>query len=157
MDGSARGISFEDTYEFAAAPQEMWQALGRTDLYPSWWKWMRDVHVEGRVPESRSVVAFRIFAPIPYRMRLSVEVTEADQPHRIEARIAGDLSGRGRLVFEPSGGGTTVQVGWDVEVANQTLRSLIRVSRPLLIRAQHWAVGVALRGFRRYLTETPLG
>lgn len=151
MDSPVFEISFEDAYRFDASPEDLWRALGRTDLYSSWWRWMRQVEVTGDMPERDASVSFRVFAPIPYRMRLRVEVADAERPRRIEARIGGDLTGRGRLAFEPSADGTIAHVGWDVHVANRALRSLIHVTRPLLIRAQIWAVHVALRGFRRYL------
>lgn len=153
MEGSSFQISFRGSYRFDAPPEALWEALGRTDLYSSWWRWMRRVEVAGRVPERGSEVTFAVLAPIPYRLRMGVLVTEAEHPRVIEARIDGDLTGGGRLHLHRSRNGTTVDVAWDVEVARRSLRAAIHVARPLLVRAQHWAVGVALRGFRRYLAE----
>lgn len=153
MDSGSYQVSFEGYYRFEASPEELWEALGRSDLYTRWFRWMRDVEVAGSVPERGSSVSFKVFAPIPYRIRLRVEVVSAVRPKRVHASVEGDLRGRASLALETEGTGSVVRVKWDVVVVGRALRPAMRVARPLLLRAQHWAVDVALRGFRRHLSE----
>jgi hypothetical protein len=142
---------YQGTFGFDATPQELWTWLQRVDLFETWWPWMRDVRLRGSALEPGSVLSFLIVPPVPYRMRIEVEVTEA-QPERIlHGRVSGDLHGWGRLEIEPDGERSVVVTTWDVEVANRAIRTMMRIARPLLLRAQTWAVEVSLRGFRRHL------
>ena len=145
-------FTYGGAFELPLEPHEAWDTLGQSDHYQSWWPWMRHLEVDGRPLEPGSAYSFLVVAPIPFTMRLRVEVREAREPDSIEARIEGDLQGKANLVFEKQGAGRCVaQLGWTVEVVKPSLRPLVRVTRPLLLWGQSWAVAVALRGFRRHL------
>ena len=80
-------------------------------------------------------------------------VVEADEGHLLRGKIKGDLVGD--ATFELTGDDKTsdVTVEWDVEIKSPLVRPVIVIARPIIVRAQLWAVDVALRGFRRYLRE----
>ena len=61
----------------------------------------------------------------------------------------------GDATFELEGDDTSsnVRVEWDLEIKDPLVRPVIVIARPVLVRAQLWAVEVALRGFRRYLSR----
>lgn len=151
MPGSPYRIAFEGSFAFPIPPERLWAALERTEDYPRWWRWMRDIEVTGDWPEEGSTLTFNVAAPIPYRLRLTVTVEEEASPRSVKAQVEGSLTGEGGLDLEPTSEGTNAQVGWDVEVTSRALRPMIGIARPILVRAQHWAVTVALRGFRRHL------
>ena len=146
-------FQYKGEFDFDATPEKLWTALGRTDHYERWWKWMREVKVEGPVPATGSSVEFDVVAPIPRRMRLKIDVVSALRPESIEAAVSGDLAGTATLRFLPSGNGSTAEVTWSVEVVQRTIRAAAVAMRPVLLWGQDWAVRVALRGFRRHLVE----
>ena len=150
---SARDFSYEGTFGFDATPDELWDSLQRVDLFESWWPWMRDVTVQGEPLTPGSVLDFRIDPPVPYRMTIAVEVTEAEPGVRLSGRVSGDLRGWGHLEFRPDGDGSSVVTTWEVEIDNPAIGAVIRIARPILLWAQRWAVESSLRGFRRYLSE----
>jgi len=150
---SAYDVSFRDSFWFGAPPAVLWDALARTELFEQWWSWIREVELEGQALAVGSTISFRIEPPVPYRMRISVSVTAAEPPHAIAGDVSGDLRGTSELRFVPEAGGTRADVRWDVEIASRPIRAVIKVARPVLLWAQHWAVAVSLRGFRTYLAR----
>lgn len=153
MSHSPYEIVFWDRFEFPVSPEALWSDLERTDLYAGWWRWMRDLQVDGDWPEEGSALVFRAQAPIPYPLHLRTESVHSERPRVLEVRVSGGLQGRGRLELLEAAGSTIAEVTWRVEVASTRLRPVIRAARPILVAAQHWAVRVALRGFRSHLAE----
>jgi carbon monoxide dehydrogenase subunit G len=149
-------VSYSGSFDFDVPPETLWTALQRVDLFPSWWPWIKEVLLEGEALAVGSAISFTIDPPIPYRMRVTVEVIDSTEGTYLEGRVTGDLHGTGSLRFDPSNGGTETSTEWKVEVSNPALRAVIRIARPLLLWAQRWAVEVSLRGFRRYLAEQEL-
>ncbi|MGH2807603.1 MAG: SRPBCC family protein [Actinomycetota bacterium] len=146
-------ISYETGVSFPAPPRFVWDSLKKVELFESWWQWIEDVELDGEALTEGSTISFTIDPPVPYRMAISVLVTDATEGKHLEGRVTGDLDGTAFLTLSPEGDGSRVRVGWDVEIASPVIRPVIRIARPVLVWAQGWAVQVALRGFRRYLAE----
>ena len=146
-------ISFETSVTFAAPRPFVWDSLTKVELFDGWWEWMRDVRLEGRALTEGSTISFTVDPPIPYRMEVAVEVLDAVEGSSLEGRVRGDLDGVASLTLSDDGDTTQATVGWDVEVTSPVIRPVLRIARPILIRAQGWAVHVALRGFRDYLEQ----
>ncbi|MBW3595208.1 MAG: hypothetical protein KY391_06475 [Actinobacteria bacterium] len=146
-------VRHEADVSFPAPPEFVWESLTRTDLFDEWWAWMRDVRLDGVALTEGSTISFTIDPPIPYRFRIAVNVMEADEGRFLLGEVTGDLVGD--ATFELNGDSHTsdVHVMWDVEIRSPLIRPVILIARPILLRAQVWAVDVALRGFRRYLAE----
>ena len=145
-------FEFRGTFELPLTPRQTWAQLERTERYESWWPWMRHLEVEGNPLDPGTAFTFLIVAPIPFTMRLRAEVTSAEPPDRVEARVSGDLTGTADMTFSPNGPGRSLaEVHWEVEVTRPTIRSVARVTRPLLLWGQGWAVDIAFREFRRHL------
>ena len=70
--------------------------------------------------------------PLPYRMRIEVELTDCQPPNSIEALIHGDLEGEGSVVMRSHGTGTIVEVAWTVEMMQRPMRLADRFAHPLL-------------------------
>ena len=154
--GSPYDVSYQGTFEFDdTTPEELWAAMRRVDLFPTWWPWIRDIELTGQALELGSQISFSIDPPIPYRMRVTVDVTESEHESYLEGTVGGDLHGSGSLRFEATVDGSVATTEWKVEVSNPAMRAVIRLARPLLLWAQRWAVEVSLRGFRRYLADRP--
>ena len=144
-------IRFETTVTFTAPRPFVWDALKKVELFETWWEWMRDVRLEGEALTEGSTISFTIDPPIPYRMDVVVDVVAAVEGSSLEGRVTGDLDGRASLRLAGDGASTDATVGWDVEITSPVIRPVIRIARPVLVRAQTWAVRVALRGFRDHL------
>lgn len=145
-------FTYRGTFELPTEPNRTWGILEQTHHYESWWPWMRDLKVRGKPFEAGTSFSFAVVAPIPFKMRLEVEISEAREPEQIVAEIKGDLAGEASISFETAtGGGTVSTIEWKVEVVKPRMRAAARVARPLLLWGQNWAVEVALRGFRSHL------
>ena len=145
-------VAHEAQVSFPAPPAVVWASLKRTDLFEEWWAWIRDVELDGAALAAGSTISFTIDPPIPYRLRIAVLVTEADEGRFLRGRVTGDLVGD--ATFELWGDDTSeVEIRWDVEIRSALIRPVIVIARPVLLRTQLWAVEVALRGFRRYLAQ----
>jgi hypothetical protein len=111
---------------------------------------MRDLVVEGDGIRPGTSFSFRVVSPLPYRMRLRVEVLEAE-PMRGVATVTGDLAGTGDIRLSETSGGSLVELHWSVEIKHPQMRIAARVAGPLLRWGQKWAVQSALRGFLRHV------
>ncbi len=118
---------------------------------------MRNVQLEGEALSPGSTISFGIDPPVPFKMTVRVTVTDSRAAEWIEGDVSGDLSGRARLELHDEPPGALCVVTWDVEIANRGIRRVIHVARPILIWAQHWAVEIALHGFREHLRRSSRG
>lgn len=146
-------VSYAGSHRFDASPEELWRELARVDRFEVWWPWMRDVRLSGEALTPGSVISFGIDPPVPFKMRIEVEVTDSDAPAWLEGDVTGDLSGRARLELTEEGDHSVCRVSWDVEIENARIRRMISIARPILLWAQRWAVEVALHGFRSHLSR----
>lgn len=142
---------------FNAPPDVIWTSLTRTDLFEGWWAWIRDVELDGEPLTEGSTISFTIDPPIPYRMKIAVFVTEAESGRFLRGRVTGDLDGDATFELDGNDASSRVRVAWNVHIKSPVIRPVIVIARPVLLRAQTWAVDVALRGFRRYLAQQGFG
>jgi carbon monoxide dehydrogenase subunit G len=149
--GSQFDVSYSGSYRFDAPPAVLWRELGRVDRFEDWWPWMRDVMLVGDALAPGSIISFGIDPPVPFRMHISVFVTESQAPHLIRGDVSGDLKGKATLQLEGEGDRSLCRVTWEVEIANTGIRRVIHIARPILLWAQRWAVEIALKGFRAHL------
>jgi len=115
------------------------------------------VRLEGDALAAGSTISFTIDPPIHYRLKVAVHVLEADKGRFLRGEVTGDLVGDATFELEGDEGSSVVRVVWDVEIRSPVIRPVIVIARPILLRAQVWAVEVALRGFRRYLRDQGYG
>ena len=146
-------VSYAGSHRFDASAEELWRELGRVDRFEAWWPWMRDVRLEGAALTPGSVISFGIDPPVPFKMTISVAVTDSKPPNWLEGDVTGDLSGRARLELIDQGDHAMCHVSWDVEIADPGIRRVIQIARPILLWAQRWAVEIALHGFRSHLSR----
>lgn len=141
---------FDRTWTFSADPDELWAVLTRTDDFPRWWPWLRELSGDGLVPGGRSECLVR--APVPYVLRFTVTVRDAVPGERLEAVVEGDLAGPARLELAPAGGeagGSVVRLVWEVELQRPMLRAAARFGRPLMEWGHDWVVTTGVEQFRR--------
>ncbi len=144
-------IEYRRAYEFASSPQELWDAIREVDRFEDWWPWLEEFRVEGKALEAGSVLSGVVAPPLPYRMRVEVDLTYSDPPREIDALIHGDLEGVARLEMRPSSAGTTAEVSWTVEMMQRPMRLAARFGLPLLQWGHDRVVEMTVAGFRRRL------
>ena len=111
----------------------------------------RGVPTRGERLQKGSVLHGVVAPPLPYRMRIEVEVTECWAPRRMEALIHGDLEGEASLDIRPVGTGSSVEVAWTVEMKQRPMRLADRMAHPLLQWGHDRVVEITVAGFRRRL------
>lgn len=150
-------VSHDARVSFPAPPGYVWESLTRTDLFEDWWAWIQDVRLEGDALTEGSTISFVIDPPIPYKMRIAVLVVEAEHGKFLRGEVTGDLEGEATFELTGDGDSSDVRIAWDVHIRSPVIRPVIVIARPVLLRAQVWAVEVALKGFRRYLRRQGYG
>lgn len=151
-------IDYHGEFAFPIPPAELWANLERVERFERHLSWLSEFRVDGNGLESGSILCGVITPPLPYRMRLRVDLDVCDRPSRIMASVHGDLEGRAQLLLVPEGDGTRVTATWTIEMTQLTMRAADRVAHPLLRWGHDRVVDITVGGFRRYLVAaTPAG
>ncbi|HXY43606.1 MAG TPA: SRPBCC family protein [Acidimicrobiales bacterium] len=144
-------IEYRREFEFPVTPAALWAAIEDTEAFESWWPWLREFTIEGGSLRTGSVLRGVVVPPLPYRMRVQVELVRCRRPNLIDARVHGDLEGDARLRLHRIAGGTRAEVAWKVEMMQRSMRLASRLAHPVLVRAHNVVVEVTVSGFRRQL------
>ena len=88
-------IAYRRAFDFDHAPVDVWSGIERVDDYERWWPWLQEFRLEGESLTAGAVLHGVVVPPLPYRMRIRVELTRCEVPMAIDAVVAGDLEGRG--------------------------------------------------------------
>jgi hypothetical protein len=96
-----------------------------------------------------------VVPPLPYRIRVDVELVACRRPAAIDAVVHGDLEGNASLRIRRCGlNGCTVEAKWSVEMMQTPMRITSRFAHPLLRWGHDRVVEITLRSFRRHLEST---
>lgn len=144
-------IAYRHAYEFAVTPEELWGTIQEVDEFQDWWPWLEEFRLEGDTLKAGSVLTGVVAPPLPYRMRIRVELVRCEPPTLIDAVIHGDLEGVARLEMQPSEVGTRAEVAWTVEMMQRPMRVASRFAHPLLQWGHDRVVEMTVAGFRRRL------
>jgi carbon monoxide dehydrogenase subunit G len=150
-------IDYRGTFDLAASPDEVWATVADVDHFESWWGWLREFRLEGGGLVAGAVLHGVIVPPLPYRMRLRVELRECVPGERVEATVGGDLEGTARIVFERDGDDTRASVDWTIEMVQRPMRLAARFGHPLLRWGHDRVVDATVAGFRRHLADRSAG
>jgi uncharacterized protein YndB with AHSA1/START domain len=142
-------VTYRHGFGFAVPPGRLWEQIEALDQHERWWPWLTDLTVDGPGLATGSVLRGVVTPPLPYRMRLSIEIVECERQRAIRARIDGDLTGQSALAFRPDGDGTWVDATWDLEMRQPAMRLASRIGRPLLQWGHDRVVEMTVAGFRR--------
>jgi uncharacterized protein YndB with AHSA1/START domain len=144
-------INYRGHYEFRQPPPQVWRALEEVDQFENWWSWLEEFRLDGGALVTGAVLYGVVAPPVPYRMRIRVELTDCEPPRRMEAAVHGDLEGEATLEICDSGSGSRIDVAWTVEMMQRAMRIADRVAHPLLQWGHDVVVGLTVDGFRRRL------
>ena len=149
-------VDYRGSFAFPLPPFALWDEIERLERFERWWPWLGDLAVDGEGLRAGTVLRGSVSPPLPYRMAVAVRLVECERPHRIEARVTGDLEGPAWLALAPAaGGGTRADVAWTVEMRQPAMRLAARVAHPLLRWGHDRVVDATAAGFRRHLATEP--
>ena len=138
---------FDRTWEFPVPPDGLWAVLRRTDRYPEWWSWLRELDADGF--ETGATARCVIQSPLPYALRCAIHVDEMRAPATIVTTVTGDLQGPARLELRAAPDGCTARLVWALTPGSLMLRRLALVARPAMLWAHDRVVAVGVEQFRR--------
>ncbi len=144
---AARPFTFDRSFAFPCARDELWKLLARVDEYPRWWTWLRAFGTDGELATGTTARA-TIRAPLPYRLDLSISVEEAVPSERIDARVRGDLEGWARLALSGGDESCRARLTWALTLEDRVLGRLAHLGRPLMTWGHDRVVSTGLRQFR---------
>lgn len=148
-------IDYEGAFSFPIPPEELWDHLERVDRFGARLSWLSEFRLEGGGLRPGSVLYGVVSPPLPYRMRIEVNLDSCERPSRIEASVHGDLEGRARLLLAPDGDGTEVRAAWTIEMMQRPMRLAARIAHPLLRWGHDRVVEVTVHAFRRHIAVRP--
>ncbi len=145
---------FVDEWDVAAPAEAVFDALADARTYPQWWTPVY-IAAEADGPPAVGCEARQHFkGRLPYTLRTTSTIVALDRPHRIEADVVGDLSGKGIWTLTPGDGRTHVRFDWRVHADRPLLRYLSPLLRPLFRWNHNWAIACAMRGLEPYAQRT---
>ena len=132
--------------------EDVYDVIGEQLEYPKWWG---DVFLavtgdEGPPrPGRRASILSRGF--LPYKLRWSSEIVEAQRPRGFRMTVSGDFVGGGEWTLEEVDGGGSATLDWRPVVEKPFVKQLTPVLRPLF-RVNHvWAMRRGQEGIVEYM------
>jgi hypothetical protein len=150
-------IDYCDSFDLPVPPVDVWASVQDAHRFESWWSWLHDFRIEGSGLVAGAVLHGVVEPPLPYRMRLWIELHECVAPQRVDASVHGDLEGCAQLRLEPRGDGTRATVAWTIEMMQRPMRVAARLGHPVLRWGHDRVVDATVAGFRRHLAGPRTG
>ena len=147
-------ITYRGRHEFQVPPSEIWEDIQEVDQFENWWPWLQECRLDGGSLRTGAVLSGVVAPPLPYRMRIEIELTRCEPMRIIEALIHGDLRGTHRSSLRQQGAGTEVEVAWTVEMMQAPMRLADRFAHPVLQWGHDRVVELTIAGFRKRLQST---
>jgi uncharacterized protein YndB with AHSA1/START domain len=146
----AAQYQFVDRWSVAAPLEEVYDIVGNTLGYPSWWGDVF-VSVEGDEgpprPGRQATIVSRGF--LPYRLRWQAQIVEANAPHGFSFRMNGDFVGEGSWTFVEGGDSIHATFDFRPRVEKAGVKQLTPVLRPVFRWNHSWAMKRGERGLRK--------
>jgi hypothetical protein len=141
-------VEYQASFWFPVTPPQLWTIVERFDLFESWWVWLADFTADDDGLVDGNVLRGTVIPPVPYRLRLTVQLQRCDRPRLVEAAIDGDLRGQASLQLKAVAGGTRADVAWSLRMRSAPLRVAAHVAYPLMRWGHDRIVDMAVAGFR---------
>jgi uncharacterized protein YndB with AHSA1/START domain len=125
-------VNYRNDFVFPQSPGGIWDALEEVDQFALWWPWLEEFRLEGGSLVAGAVLSGVVAPPLPYRMRVQVELTRCEKPGIIEALVHRDLEGEASIALCSQGAGTRVEVAWTLEMMQRPMRLADRMAHPAL-------------------------
>lgn len=136
--------------------EEVYDLLSRAEDLPRWWP---SVYLQvcildpGQPGGLGREVGLLTRGWLPYRLRWSFRVTEADRPQAFALSAWGDFVGQGRWTFRQEGPEVDIVYLWQIRAEKPLLRRLSWLLKPLFATNHRWAMAQGERSLRRELAR----
>lgn len=149
----AETYHFVTDWRFHAPLERVWSVVLDIERYPGWWKNFRRVNIaRGDGKSIGSLIECEVRGSLPYSLKYSLEVLEAEQHRHILLRSGGDLVGTGRWAFAQADDGVTAaQYFWDVATTNRILNLVAPLARSALARNHEQVMANGYRALRPHI------
>jgi uncharacterized protein YndB with AHSA1/START domain len=149
MPGVTSPFSFGRTWELEVGPERFWHTIERTDEYKNWWPWLKRFDADGMT--EGSIWTAVIQSPLPYVLRVQLELAEVVPCERLAAKVDGDIVGHAGLTLTPTedGNGSAIDVEWEMKPRSRAMQVAAVMARPLLRWSHEWVLARGLEQFRR--------
>ena len=144
-------IAYRNSFRFDVPPGKLWDRIERFDQFELWFPWLTEFRHDGDGLSPGTVLYGVVTPPLPYRMRLRIELGHTERPSAIDATIGGDLTGNAHLSIRPAPDGAMAEVSWSVEMRQPIMRFACRFGRPLLQWGHDRVVEITVANFRQRL------
>lgn len=144
-------MDYTGRFHFPVPPAEMWEAIQNVDQFERWWGWLGHLDVDGGGLHDGSVLRGTVSPPVPYRMRVEVELQHCVPGRMIDAAVSGDLVGDAHLRLDQDGDATVTDVAWTLEMRQPAMRVAALFAYPLLRWGHDRVVEATVSSFRRQL------
>lgn len=148
------------TWQVPTTAEDLWPVLWDVESWPAWWPYVASSRVVAdgdRLGHGRRThLVFR--TPLGYRLSFGVEVVTIRPPFLVEARVAGQLTGRGLWELRATAGGVATDITWDVETRRPWMRTMSPVAAPVFRAAHGHVMAAGERGLVRVMDRPePVG
>lgn len=148
-----RQFQLTSEWRLDAPLDQVWEALCAVDLWPGWWRLVRQV--EALVPGDENGIGavnrFTWGTALPYDLIVVMKVTDIQPLRRIEAHASGELQGKGVWTLDHADGVTIARYYWRVDVAKPWMRHLAPLLAPVFAWNHHQVIRQGELGLRRHL------
>jgi hypothetical protein len=136
---------YDRRFQFAVSPETFWTTVSRTDSYTQWWSWLREFESDGLQDGAHTECVIQ--APLPYALRVAIDVERAVPNERVETQVTGDLEGPARLEITPTTSGCAARLAWLLELREPRLRRFAWIARPVLGWAHDRIISIGMNQF----------
>jgi uncharacterized protein YndB with AHSA1/START domain len=139
---------FVTNWTFDSPIDPVWKIITDIQRLPEWWPEFTQAALRGtdRTLRTGQVVDCVLRAPMGYRLRFTLEITELKVPVLMHLKSTGDLEGWGQWDLRPEGDRTAVSYTWDVGMNKPVLGTLSGLAPVRAILSRNHAI-VMDRGF----------
>ena len=145
--------SFVTHWRIEAPIDRVWDALYRSEDWPTWWRGVLRVQVlqPGDDQGLGTVRRFTWKSVLPYELIFDARTTKIDKPHVLEANAFGELTGTGRWRLEQEASVTHVRYDWNVRTTKPWMNLLAPLLRPAFAWNHDKIMGWGAVGLSRHL------
>lgn len=142
-------VHSDRTFDLDRSPDDVWAAMASTHRYRSWWPWLRQLDSDGLEAGARWTCVIR--PPLPYVLRLRIDLDDVRPARHVSASVSGDIHGRASVTLQsaPGGQACTVRLESSLSPARGVLRQVSRWAPGVARFGHDWVIDTGLRQFRR--------
>lgn len=150
-----RSYSFQTNWNIDAPTEKVWQTLTATPFsWDAWWPELNDLSVQTKTTKLVGTAFSCTWkAPIGYKLRTDVRITEAEDREFVTLETDGDLDGTVSCYIKDISGTTHVDIDWQVETTRDWMNALHPLLKPFFIWSHHAVMRSGERGLQKHIAN----